>query len=170
MSDVCHTASRAPVLILDQCGHGSGDGPGLLSHKEHGGLCDLGGFLQDQEEHSQVPRQAGRLRPSLSKGAARTSILLYICSSAWRLGARENGKSTLHLTKTIRAVTWMGWSQGVTAEKQRWLMMAQLGICCSSPDAACLTSLQELDRSKKGELKSKKWSHLQTTCSYTCDH
>ena len=31
--------------------------------QEHGRLCDLGGFIQDQEEHHEVPRCYGRLRP-----------------------------------------------------------------------------------------------------------
>jgi hypothetical protein len=30
--------------------------------QEHGRLCDLGGFFQDQEEHHEVPRCYGRLR------------------------------------------------------------------------------------------------------------
>jgi hypothetical protein len=50
--------------------------------QEHGGLRDLGGFFQDQEEHHEVPRRYGRLR-SVVKSLCRYFTSLRV--TGWRL-------------------------------------------------------------------------------------
>ena len=39
-----------------------GDGPGVSGDSEFGGLRDVSGYVQNQEEGPQVQRQVGRLR------------------------------------------------------------------------------------------------------------
>ena len=42
----------------------------LTEFQEHGRFCDVGGLIQDQAEHHEIPRQTGRLRPIVILGMA----------------------------------------------------------------------------------------------------